>query len=178
MIKTFFTTVILAVLSICTFITNAQAIVTGLSTEELTKSSHAVITGTVEDVQSYWSNDRKTIFTSATIKLTEIIRGNIIQNTITVEYEGGEVEGIGLKISDMATLNKGEKILLFLKTAKSKRTEQKENVFRIVGRAQGKYFIDKNGIAKKSGFTTINRKEVIDNNIPIETLIDRIKGVK
>ncbi|MBM4053680.1 MAG: hypothetical protein FJ264_03185 [Planctomycetes bacterium] len=178
MVKTLFTTIILAIIFMCGFNTNAHAIMTGLSTEELAKSSCAVVTGTVEDVKSYWSADKKTIFTGALIKITGIIRGNIVQNSITVEYEGGEVDGIGLKISDMATLNKGEKILLFLKEEKSKREELKENVFRIVGRSQGKYCIDKNGIAKKSGFSVIGGKEVIDNNIPVETLINKIKGVK
>ena len=178
MTKTSFAAVLAAVLSICVFTNHAHAVMTGLSTEELTKLSHAVITGTVEDVQSYWGSDKKTIFTTASIKISEVIRGKAVKNTITVEYEGGEVDGIGLRISDMAVLSKGEKILLFLKTVKSKKAEQKEDVFRIVGKAQGKYLIDNQGIARKSGFSVIDGKEAIDNDVSVETLINKIKGVE
>ena len=41
-----------------------------------------------------------------------------------------------------------------------------------------KYIIDGDGIAKKSGFSIVNGKDVIDNNISVDALIGKIKGVK
>ena len=75
----------------------------------------------------------------------------------------------------MAQIGKGEKLILFLETGKSR---QDGNVFNIVGKAQGKYTIDNNGIARKGGFSVISGEEIIDNNIPVDILINKIRNVK
>lgn len=152
------------------------ALMKGLSTERLTKKSEMIIRGEVEHVQSQWSKDRKTIFTSATIVIHTVVKGKVIKNKkIIVEYRGGEVEDMGMKISDTVLLKKGEKVLLFLKSGIS---YQDGTVFNVVGKAQGKYTIDNNGIARKSGFSVAADRAVIDNNIPIDELINKIKRVK
>ena len=156
----------------------ASAIMVGLSTEELTKASEVVIRGEVEDVEPHWSMDGKTIFTSASISVKDVIKGKISQKKIVVEYEGGEIGDIGVRVSDVSPLIKGEKIILFLKSGDSKRDKQNEKSHNIVGSAQGKYTIGDDGIARKSGFSIIKGKEVIDNNISVDALIDKIKGVK
>jgi hypothetical protein len=146
----------------------------GLSTEELTKESEMVVIGEVKDVQSHWSNDGTTIFSSAAVVVYEIIKGRA-NHDIVVEYEGGEVGEIGLKVSDVEPLKKGEKVLLFLKTGKSKKDG---NIYNIIGKSQGKYTIGEDGIARRGGFTTVSGEEVVDNNIPTEKLIDKIRKVE
>ncbi len=150
----------------------------GLSTEELTKSSEVVIKGVVEEVESYWSEDGKTIFTGALITVRDVIKGKIDQRKIVVEYEGGIVGNKGLMVSDVSSLKKGEKIILFLTPGKSKKREQNGDVYNIVGRAQGKYTIGSDGIARKSGFSLVDGKDIIDNNISVDILIGKIKGGK
>ena len=157
------------------FSTSSFAIMKGLSTEELTNTSDIVIEGEVENTEAMWSKDGSTIFTRTDIVIYTIIRGVPSQKKIKVEYEGGEVGEIGLKVSDQPLLLKGEKVILFLKSEKSKKDG---DAYTIVGKGQGKYLIDANGIASKSGFSVAVGQENIDNNIPADELIKKIKKIK
>ena len=151
------------------------AIMKGLSTEELTNTSDIVIEGEVENTEAMWSKDGSTIFTRTDIVIQTIIRGVPSQTKIKVEYEGGEVGEIGLKVSDQPLLLKGEKVILFLKSEKSKKDG---DAYTIVGKGQGKYLIDANGIARKRGFSVAFGQENIDNNIPEDELIKKIEKIK
>jgi len=146
----------------------------GMSTERLTRESELVIVGDVANTKSQWSNNGKRIVTSVTITYTEVIKGKYKNRKIVVEHEGGEVEGIGMGVSDSPHFRKGEKVILFLKHEKRK----EEAVFKIVGSAQGKYTVGTDGIARKKGFSLWTDKELIDNDIPADMLIDKIKRVK
>jgi hypothetical protein len=108
--------------------------------------------------------------------ITNILKGETISNMITVEYEGGEIGEIGLRVSDVSPLKTGEDVILFLN--KSTEGRKMGDVHNIVGRAQGKYTISKDGIAGKSGFSVISGESTIDNNIPVDELIDKIRRVK
>ena len=52
------------------------------------------------------------------------------------------------------------------------------DIYQITGNAQGHYTIDSQGIARKGGFSLIQREDVVDNNIPLDTLINKIRGVE
>ena len=145
-----------------------------LSTEELTKLYENVIIGKVEKTVAQWSEDRKTIITRATIQINNVIRGNFNKNKIIVEYLGGEIGDIGLKVSDVSSLKAGEEVLLFL----TRKNLKNDSFFKIAGNAQGHYSIDKNGIARKGGFSVMGNKYTIDNNVPVNTLIDKIRKIK
>jgi hypothetical protein len=149
----------------------------GLSTEELTSASDLVIEGEVDDTEAQWSKDGKSIFTSATVIVNTFVKGKTTQKKIKVEYDGGEIGNIGMKVSDQAAvpLRKGERVLLFLKSGKSKKDGKAYN---IVGKGQGKYSIDAKGIARKSGVAIVGPKESIDNNLSVDELIEKIKKVR
>jgi hypothetical protein len=151
------------------------AIMVGLTTEELTKGSEIVVMGDVEDVQSQWSADGKTIFTSASVLITEAIRGITVQTRIAVEYEGGEVGDIGFRVSDVAGLDRGENVILFLKSGTSKKNGI---IYNVVGKGQGKYTVGSDRIARKKDFTLATGQEVVDNDIPVSALIEKIRRVK
>ncbi len=153
----------------------SSAMMKRLSTEELTRGSEIIIRGEVGDVKAQWSRDGKTIFTSASIIISAVIKGKIAQNNIIVEYMGGEIGDIGFKVSDVSPLRSGEKIILFLKSGKSKKDGI---VYNIVGKAQGKYIIGEDGIARKNGFSIAGGEDITDNNIPVDVLIDKIRKVK
>jgi len=166
---------ILCFCAVCLFTSQAGAFMTGLSTEELTRSSEAVVVGGVEDVESHWTQDGTSIFTTASVVVEEVVRGVVIQQRVTVEYEGGEIGEMGLKVSDVAPLERGERVLLFLKSGKSKRYG---SVYNIVGKAQGKYLIGEDGIARKRGFALSSRKEAVESETPLRRLIEKIRNVQ
>ena len=174
--RRFFIIKFLFLIMVCFLLSSSSlAVMFGLGTEELTRASESVIIGEVEDTEAQWSKDGKTIFTKAFIVVNEIIRGRTLQKRITIEYEGGEIGDIGLKVSDVVPLEKGERVLLFLKSGKSRGDGF---VYNIVGKAQGKYTIDKERIARKRGFSVTGGEDIIDNNIPLDELIKKIREVR
>jgi hypothetical protein len=173
--NTFLAVVFLCFIVLSLFPSSSLAIMKGLSTEELTNASDMVIEGEVENTEAQWSKDGKTIFTGADIIIHGIIRGKPSETRVRVEYEGGEVGEIGLKVSDQPALRQGEKVILFLKAEKSKRNG---DAYTIVGKGQGKYIIDTDGIARKSGFSVAVGQENVDNGISADTLIKQIKEIK
>jgi hypothetical protein len=152
----------------------SAAIMLPLSTENLTRESELIISGDVKQVKSEWGEDKKSIFTFATVTVRETIKGKASDKTLKIMYEGGEIDGIGMKVSDVAIPNVGENVLLFLKPAK---TRQLETIYKNVGKAQGQYKIDKDGIARKSGYNVEGSAKDIDNTLPIEVLIEKIKRI-
>ncbi len=89
-------------------------------------------------------------------------------------YEGGEIDGMGMRVSDVAIPRVGENVLLFLKPAKARRLE---TIYQNVGKAQGQYKIDQDGIARKSGYSLEGSTKDIDKNIPLKVLIEKIKRI-
>lgn len=173
------------------FSINALAVMRALSTEELTMSSEVVIIGEVEEKISFWSDDRKKIFTRITVKIEEKVKGESLEERVEVEHEGGEIGGIGLRVSDVPSFSKGEKVLLFLKGIAKKRlllssgkeaiqTDSKpetvKEIFSIVGLAQGKYTIHPSGMAEKGGFAILGESHAIDHLISLDILIEKIKS--
>jgi len=175
MIRCLFTFGFLSWMVFSLFPSQALALMVGLSTEELTRASQTVIMGEVEDVESQWSEDGSTIVTRATVVVSEAIKGKARDSRVTVEYKGGEVGEVGMRVSDTPSLKKGENVILFLKPDKETRTGL---IRSIVGRAQGKYSIGNDGVARKTGFTVMERKDAIDNDIPVNELVDKIRAVR
>ena len=150
----------------------SSAMMIGLSTELLAKQSGLVVTGEVQETKSQWSNNKEAIVTIATIAIQEVIKGRSAAKKVRVKYEGGEVDGLGMRVSDAAELAEGETVLLFL-------NHGHQNIdgaeYEIVGNAQGKYTIGNDNIARKKGFTVLDKTEVIDNDVPVSILIEKIK---
>lgn len=178
---------------IFSLISSASAMMIGISVEELTSEAEVVTRGKVEDSYSYWSDDGSTILTKAYIRVDAVIRqkksDNIIEQTrIAVAYEGGEVGNIGFRKSNVASMEVGEDVLVFLKQTEndkrgfsvtgSAKTGESERVYKIVGDAQGKYTITKAGMAVKKDFSIAARKDVVVNELPVDELIEMIRRVK
>ena len=151
---------------------HSPAVMIGMSTEDLTMESDYVVQGEIKDVKAHWNSDGKSIITRAILKTQKTIKGMSGRRNLIVEYEGGEIGDIGLRVSDVAPLKAGESVILFLRAGKGKKGE---DVFNIVAKGQGKYVIGDDGIARKKGFSVIEGQKLIDNNIPVEELIDKIK---
>jgi hypothetical protein len=152
----------------------SAAVMIALSTENLTSESALIVLGNVKQVKSEWGEDKKSIFTFATVTVRETIKGKAANKTLKIMYEGGEIDGIGMRVSDVTIPDVGENVLLFLKPAK---TRQFETIYKNVGKAQGQYKIGKDGIAKKAGYSLEGSAKDIDNNLPIDVLIEKIKKI-
>jgi hypothetical protein len=166
----------LCLLSLFFLVLQAHGVMMGLSTEALTEMSDLIITGKVENVETQWSEDGKKIISRAEVIMNEVIKGEIVGVVVLVEYDGGEIGNVGMRVSDVRSLKSGEEVLLFLKS-KEKEEKVKEGSYHIVGRAQGHYTIDRQGFARKSGFSIIDKGDLIDNNVPLDVLIEKIRKV-
>lgn len=91
-----------------------------------------------------------------------------------MEQPGGEVDGVGMKVSDIAPMTKGQRVLVFIKSV---RGSVRERAYGVVGKGQGVYKI-RDGIARKEGFTVAGRANAVENNIPIEVIKERIRRVE
>ena len=105
------------------------------SAEELAQNAKVIIQGEVKSVKSY-KGINGVIYTRASVLVSDVIKGKNIKKNITVEYEGGEVGDIGVWVEDEPTLEKGERVLLFLTNS-----FWRKNVYYIVGGVLGKYAI-------------------------------------
>ena len=105
------------------------------SAEELAQDAKVIIQGEVKSVRSY-KGINGVIYTRASVVVNDVIKGKNIKKNITVEYEGGEVGDVGVRVEDEPTLEKGEQVLLFLTNS-----FWRKNVYYIVGGVLGKYAI-------------------------------------
>ena len=105
------------------------------SAEELSQDAKVIIQGEVKSVRSY-KGINGVIYTRALVLVSNVIKGKNIKKNITVEYEGGEVGDIGVRVEDEPTLKKGEQVILFLTNS-----FWRKNVYYIVGGVLGKYAI-------------------------------------
>ncbi|KJU87192.1 conserved hypothetical protein, secreted [Candidatus Magnetobacterium bavaricum] len=148
--------------------------VVAVSTDDLVMASDVILRGVVEQTKSVWDQKAGTIITRALLKVTQVIRGNISAKSVAFEYEGGTVGDLTLQLRDVVSVVKGEDVIVFLKT---KADKVNESVFLVHGDKQGKYTV-KDGIVTKEIDYIEGDPAIIDNNIPISTLIKKIRGVK
>lgn len=151
-----------------------------MSIEEMTNYSDCIAIGTVISKESSWIENNSWIVTHAVVDVNEVLVGNPDLHSFLVEYDGGEVGEVGLKVSDVSPLNCGEKVLLFLydidANQKNIKRDSQAKKFRIVENAQGNFLI-KNGIARRKGFSVI-KGEIKEREIRIEQLKRRIRDAK
>ena len=105
------------------------------SAEELAQNAKIIVQGEVKSVRSY-KGINGVIYTRASVLVSDVIKGKNIKKNITVEYEGGEVGDVGVRVEDEPSLEKGERVLLFLTNS-----FWRKNVYYIVGGVLGKYAI-------------------------------------
>jgi len=153
----------------------ATAIMAYMPIEALTRSSDVVIEGDVIDTQSFWSQDGSTILTRAEIVVNEVIDGHLSQNTIAVEYEGGEVGDIGLRVSDAVTMQAGERVVLFLKFADY---ASRQAVNHVVEKVQGKFSIKSSGMAARGAAQYVGAAGASVNQIELSELKKRIQSAR
>ena len=154
-----------------------------LSLEKLSLESDVIVVGEVKEIQCHWSMDKSTILTIVTLQIQDVIKGGVNRNQILIQFPGGEIDDIGLKVSDMPTFFPHERTLIFLKSIIDIQSEKNSPyvamnfwpVFSIFGAAQGKYSIDNKEIARKEGYSLISEEADSDKILSLVDLITRIR---
>lgn len=159
--------------------TDASALMEPLATTTLVDRAECIVEGQVTNVTSRWTDDHSRIVTEVTLDVTDILLGDT--NRVTFLYEGGVVNGLGLRVSDMPMMTKGQHVLVFLRSqtpTEAKRDQiigDRSRSFALQSAAQGLYRIE-NGRAKKDGFTVLGDPQDIDRDVPYTILKERIQN--
>jgi hypothetical protein len=124
---------VVAVLIVSSCVQTAHAFVNLISLEDLVHESDLIIIGKVKCIGSCWSDDNSMIVTNAQVEPSLILKGSH-PGKLTVQYRGGNVDGIEMRYSEAVTLSQGENVLLFLKKTGN-------GGYRVYGWYQGKYTI-------------------------------------
>ncbi len=141
-----------------------QALMLEMSLEELTTGSDAIVTGTVESVNSNWIDDYSAIVTTVVFRVADYYKGGNRESLVVVEVPGGTVGGITQMISDIPHFSPGEEALLFLSKTQREQAWAKypEPVpFELHGLFQGKINIDHSA----AGEPILEELEVLISNL-------------
>lgn len=109
------------------------ASVVKLTLPDLVKQSQAIVIGKVTDVSSSWAEDRRQIFTTITLNVSENLKGSS-GHTVTFTQLGGVVGDTRVSVAGTPVFTPGSEVLLFLSGDPS-------GYFPTVGMGQGKFDI-------------------------------------
>lgn len=167
------------------FITPAFTMMIKLPLQRLTQAADVIILGDVEDIRCEWSLNKEIILTVTTLKIKEVWKGNVRYSRVFIQTPGGKIGDLGLRVSDVPVFQKGEEVLVFLKTIENvSHLRNSFSVslnylpsFSVFGKAQGKYSFDKNMNAWKWGYLLLDKDNDKDNELTLFELEARIKVI-
>ena len=129
----------------------ASSIVVDMDLEDLVRESDSIVQGVVESVSSEWDNDRKLIFTYASIRVDDPLKGER-RRALRIRQMGGQVGALVMSVPGMPEFNQGQGVIVFLKDAGN-------GTFHVVGLNQGRYVIEEDfAIANISGVDLLSPK--------------------
>jgi hypothetical protein len=129
----------------------SSSIVPDMDLEGLVRESDSIIQGVVESVTSEWDNDKKLIFTYASIRVDDPLKGER-RRTLLIRQMGGQVGALVLSVPGMPEFDEGMGIIVFLKDAGN-------GTFHVVGLNQGRYVIEEDfATANISGVDLVSPK--------------------
>lgn len=108
-----------------------------VSDQQLVCEATDVIKGQVTDVQSAWDGDRTAIWTTATVKVSDVIRGTTSRDAIIrVKEVGGTVDDYTIHAEGFPTFRKDEEVVLFLQP-----WEDDPGTYRVWGYGRGLFAV-------------------------------------
>lgn len=116
------------VLGVCT----GQAAMRKLSLDELVGKADTIVLGTVIQQESAWDAQHTAIYTKVTLAVEDVLVGAPAQ-MVTLQVAGGSVDGIGMRTSNDAVFQEGERVIVCLDTTAIPST--------VVGLQQGKFLV-------------------------------------
>ena len=165
----------------------AIALMVEMGVEDLARDADSVLRGEVTGIKSEWDEGKSKIYTYITLSVKERIKGGATEDTVTIRQLGGKVGKMRLTVSDSAVFNKGENLIVFLKSEGVQRSRRRRAINKIVGMEQGKYSIARDSLTGrhmvtvgKGTFATGTGAIVsrAGRQIVLEDFIGQIKRVK
>ncbi len=101
------------------------------SLESMAVRAETIVVSVTKKKASYWDGD--IIRTRATLDIKQVVAGSLEEKTVTVIYDGGVVDHIGLKVSHGVRLPEGQKTVLFLKKS--------GDYFTVINQRRGIFFV-------------------------------------
>lgn len=87
------------------------------SDEQLILTSRVVLTGEVRAIQAQWDGkQRRNIYTYITVKVSEVLKGQIRNDSVVIKQDGGIVGDDEIQIDGAPKYRIGQQVLLFLDT--------------------------------------------------------------
>src|ERR1700749_2103086 len=120
---------------ICAAALTARAtVLVPLDTKALTARAERIVLAVVESQTAKWSSDHQAIYTDVTLRVTRAYKGSVkAGDRIVVRREGGELDGMGMRVYGAAGFVVGEEVVVF--------TETRGNASWTVGMTQGKLHV-------------------------------------
>jgi hypothetical protein len=102
--------------------------------DQLTDHADRVVLARVESSQAHWTSDHSAIVTDVVLRVEVPLKGGLrAGDQVTVRREGGEVDGLGMRVAGAARFAVGEEVVAFL--------ERRGAYTWTVGMAQGKLHV-------------------------------------
>ena len=150
-----------AMVIVFSFYSTSFAQLTSSDVESMSKNADLIITGKVVEQNSSWNENNTRIYTQATIRVEEYIKGNNNSGPVIVSYPGGEVGEVGELYSHMPRFENNEEVLVFLKK------DDKSTNYKVFNGEKGKINVLTD---PKTG------EKVTTSNVQINTLKAQIKS--
>jgi hypothetical protein len=150
-----------AIVIVISFYSTSFAQLTSSGVENMSKNADLIITGKVVEQNSSWNENNTRIYTQATIRVEEYIKGSNNSGSIIVSYPGGEVGDVGEMYSHMPRFENNEDVLVFLKK------DDKNTNYKVVNGEEGKINVLTD---PKTG------EKITASNVQINTLKAQIKS--
>ena len=86
-----------------------------MSDEELVRSSSVVVDARVQRLTPHWNEDHSLIFTTVELDVSRTVysRGPSGFHALQVEVLGGELDGVGLLLTETPVFQLGERVLVY-----------------------------------------------------------------
>jgi hypothetical protein len=91
---------------------------TPISDDDLIISARAIVTGKVVAIESNYDDQQDRIYTYITVKVQQVLKGQISEGRIVLKELGGQVGNRGLIVWGNPQFKRGENVLLYLDTWK------------------------------------------------------------
>lgn len=100
--------------SVVTPITASAHILPDLSIDQLTRRAAVIVEGDVTDVTSAWTPSRDRIYTTVTVRVSQVHKGALGGSTLNLRLLGGTVGDVTMSIVGQPGFEPDERVFLFL----------------------------------------------------------------
>jgi len=145
-----------------------------MSLEQLVHRADLIVQGRVQSVHSQWDEQRRLVFTYASIRVDEPLKGERRQSVL-IRQVGGSFGSIEMSVAGAPQFKNGQRLLVFLK-------RQDATTFQVVGMNQGLYrIVEDSAVSNVLGMDLLDSKTgeiskpLIDIRAPLEQLKTRIR---